>query len=67
MIAIQLPDGSRREYPAPLTVGDGPPASAPAWPKRPRHCVDGKRSTSHVISQDASLAIITEKDADGLT
>ncbi|MFO1227307.1 threonine--tRNA ligase [Roseateles sp.] len=68
MIAIQLPDGSRREYPAPLTVGDvaasiGAGLAKAALGGR----VDGKLvDLSHVISQDASLAIITEKDADGL-
>ncbi|MEO3693105.1 threonine--tRNA ligase [Roseateles paludis] len=68
MISIQLPDGSRREYPAALTVGDvaasiGTGLAKAALGGR----VDGKLvDLSHLITQDASLAIVTEKDADGL-
>ncbi|RTL32527.1 MAG: threonine--tRNA ligase [Burkholderiales bacterium] len=68
MISIQLPDGSRREYPAPLTVGDVAASIGAGLAKAALGGkVDGKLvDLSHVISQDASLAIVTDKDADGL-
>lgn len=68
MISIQLPDGSRREYPAPLTVGDVAASIGAGLAKAALGGkVDGKLvDLSHVIDQDASLAIVTDKDADGL-
>ena len=68
MISIQLPDGSKRQYPAPLTVADvaasiGAGLAKAALAGR----VDGKLvDTSHVVDRDAKLAIVTDKDADGL-
>ena len=72
MIAIQLPDGSKREFPQPVTVADvaasigtglakaalGGRVGAPGATK----LVD----TSHLIEHDESLAIVTAKDPDGL-
>jgi len=68
MISIQLPDGSKREFAQAVTVADvaasiGAGLAKAALAGR----VDGKLvDTSHLISADASLAIITDKDADGL-
>lgn len=68
MISIQLPDGSRREYPAPLTVGDVAASIGAGLAKAALGGkVDGKLvDLSHVIDHDAQLAIVTDKDADGL-
>jgi threonyl-tRNA synthetase len=68
MIQITLPDGSQREFASPVTVaavaasiGSGLAKAALAGK------VDGKIvDTSYAISESASLAIITAKDADGL-
>ena len=68
MIKITLPDGSVREYPDALTVAAvaasiGPGLAKAALGGR----VDGRLvDTSHRIEADASLAIVTDKDADGL-
>ncbi|KQY81743.1 threonine--tRNA ligase [Pelomonas sp. Root1444] len=68
MISIQLPDGSRREYPAALTVGDVAASIGAGLAKAALGGkVDGKVvDLSHVIAHDAQVAIVTEKDADGL-
>ena len=68
MISIQLPDGSRREYPAALTVGDVAASIGAGLAKAALGGkVDGKVvDLSHVINHDAQVAIVTEKDADGL-
>jgi threonyl-tRNA synthetase len=68
MVSIRLPDGSVRQFDAPPTVamvaasiGSGLAKAALAGK------VDGKVvDTSHLIEHDAELAIITDKDADGL-
>jgi len=72
MITITLPDGSRREYPAPLTVAEvaasiGTGLAKAALAGRVAHG-DGARlvDTSHRIEADTSLAIITDKDPAGL-
>jgi threonyl-tRNA synthetase len=68
MITITLPDGSRREYSAPLTVAEvaasiGSGLAKAALGGR----VDGTLvDTSFRIEADAKLAIVTDKDADGL-
>lgn len=68
MISIQLPDGSKRQFEAPVTVAQvaasiGTGLAKAALAGR----VDGKLvDTSHLIAQDAQLAIVTDKDADGL-
>jgi len=68
MLHITLPDGSRREYPAPLTVADVAASIGSGLAKAAlAGKVNGKLvDTSYQIAQDASLAIITAKDADGL-
>ncbi|MFG6439128.1 threonine--tRNA ligase [Roseateles sp. LKC17W] len=68
MISIQLPDGSRREYPAALTVGDVAASIGAGLAKAALGGkVDGQVvDLSHVIDRDVQLAIVTDKDADGL-
>jgi threonyl-tRNA synthetase len=68
MISIQLPDGSRREFPAPLTVGDVAASIGAGLAKAALGGkVDGQVvDLSHVIDHDVQLAIVTDKDADGL-
>ena len=68
MISIQLPDGSRREFPAPLTVGD---VAASIGAGLAKAALGGKVNgqlvdLSYPITQDVQLAIVTDKDADGL-
>ncbi|NMM26126.1 MAG: threonine--tRNA ligase [Glaciimonas sp.] len=68
MISIRLPDGSQRQYDAPVTVaqvalsiGSGLAKSALAGK------VDGRLvDTSYLIVNDADLAIVTDKDVDAL-
>jgi threonyl-tRNA synthetase len=68
MPVITLPDGSQREYPQSLTVAEvassiGAGLAKAALAGR----VDGRLvDTSHRIEQDVSLAIITDKDAEGV-
>lgn len=68
MVNVTLPDGSVREFDAPVTVAQvassiGAGLAKAALGGR----VDGKLvDTSHVIDADAQLAIVTDKDADGL-
>jgi threonyl-tRNA synthetase len=68
MISIQLPDGSKREFAAPVTVAEvaasiGAGLAKAALAGR----VDGRLvDTSHRIESNATLAIVTDKDADGL-
>ncbi|MBR7748044.1 threonine--tRNA ligase [Undibacterium baiyunense] len=68
MISIRLPDGSQRQFESAVTVaqvaasiGTGLAKAALAGK------VNGKLvDTSHLIEADADLAIVTDKDADGL-
>ncbi|HET7260651.1 MAG TPA: threonine--tRNA ligase [Casimicrobiaceae bacterium] len=65
---IRLPDGSVKPFDAPVTVADiaasiGPGLAKAALAGR----VDGKLvDTSHLVASDADVAIVTERDADGL-
>lgn len=68
MVSVRLPDGSQRQFDSPVTVaqvaasiGTGLAKAALAGK------VDGKLvDTSFLIERDADLAIVTDKDADGL-
>lgn len=68
MLSVRLPDGSARQFEGPVTVaqvaasiGTGLAKAALAGK------VDGKVvDTSHLIEHDAELAIITDKDPEGL-
>jgi len=68
MVNVTLPDGSVREFDAPITVAQvassiGAGLAKAALAGR----VDGKLvDTSHVIDADVKLSIVTDKDADGL-
>ena len=68
VVNVQLPDGSVRSFDKPVSVADVA-ASIGAGLARAALAgkVDGKLvDTSFVIDRDASLAIVTDKDADGL-
>ncbi len=68
MIRITLPDGSRREFVHPPTVAEVAASIGPGLAKAAlAGKVDGRLvDASHRIEADASLAIVTDKDADGL-
>src|SRR5690242_2947002 len=68
MPVVTLPDGSKRPFDHPVTV-DEVAASIGAGLRKAALAgrVDGKLvDTSYVIDSDASLAIVTEKDPDGI-
>ncbi|HUX64232.1 threonine--tRNA ligase [Sulfuricella sp.] len=68
MPVIRLPDGSERKFDQPVTVAEVA-ASIGAGLARAALAgkVDGKLvDTSHLIAVDAELAIITDRDAEGL-
>ena len=68
MVSVRLPDGSQRQFDAPVTVaqvaaniGAGLAKAAIAGK------VDGKLvDTSYLIERDADVAIVTDKDPEGL-
>ena len=68
MVQITLPDGSLREFPGPVTVAEVAASIGAGLAKAAlAGKVDGQVvDTSHMISSNAQLAIITAKDADGL-
>ncbi len=68
MVAIRLPDGSQRQFDAPVTVAQVAASIGAGLAKAAlAGKVDGKLvDTSYLIEQDADLAIVTDKDADGL-
>ena len=68
MLNITLPDGSQRQFPGPVTVAE---VAASIGTGLAKAALGGKVNgklvdTSHQISEDAPLAIVTAKDADGL-
>ncbi|ABC31282.1 threonyl-tRNA synthetase [Hahella chejuensis KCTC 2396] len=68
MPVITLPDGSKREFSNPVTVLD---VAADIGPGLAKAAVAGKVDgtlvdCSHVIDKDAELAIVTERDAEGV-
>ncbi len=68
MIQITLPDGSQRAFPGPVTVAEVAASIGAGLAKAAlAGKVDGKVvDTSYPIDANASLAIVTAKDADGL-
>jgi len=72
MVSIQLPDGSRREFPGPVTVEEVAASIGPGLAKAALggRIGSGAQSkvvdTSHRIDHDERLAIVTDKDPDGL-
>ena len=68
MVQITLPDGSLREYPGPVTVAE---VAASIGAGLAKAALAGKINgevvdTSHIISANSALSIVTAKDADGL-
>jgi len=68
MVQITLPDGSLREFPGPVTVTE---VAASIGAGLAKAALAGKIDgvvvdTSHTISANSALSIITAKDADGL-
>jgi threonyl-tRNA synthetase len=68
MIKVTLPDGSQREYPGPVTVGDVAASIGPGLAKAAiAGKVDGKVvDTTYTINDNAQVAIVTPKDPEGL-
>jgi len=68
MVTVSLPDGSKRQFDAPLSVAQVAASIGAGLAKAAlAGKVDGKVvDTSFVIDRDADLAIITDKDAEGL-
>ncbi|WP_444931663.1 threonine--tRNA ligase [Microbulbifer sp. SSSA002] len=68
MPVVTLPDGSRREFSAPVSVHDVAADIGPGLAKAAlAGVVDGKEvDTSYVIDADANLAIITDRQPEGL-
>lgn len=68
MPAITLPDGSQRLFSEPVSVADVAADIGPGLAKAAlAGVVDGREvDTSHLIEQDAQLAIVTDRDDAGL-
>ncbi|MFN5190358.1 MAG: threonine--tRNA ligase [Burkholderiales bacterium] len=68
MVSITLPDNSVRQFDAPVTVADVAASIGAGLAKAAlAGKVDGRVvDTSYLIEQDVALAIVTDKDADGL-
>jgi threonyl-tRNA synthetase len=72
MVSIQLPDGSLREFPGPVSVAEVAASIGTGLAKAALagRIGEGEAArlvdTSHVIEADARLAIVTDKDAEGL-
>ena len=72
MVSIQLPDGSLREFPGPVSVAEVAASIGTGLAKAALAGRVGEGDaarlvdTSHVIEADARLAIVTDKDAEGL-
>ncbi len=68
MVSVRLPDGSQRQFDAPVTVSQVAASIGAGLAKAAlAGKVDGKLvDTSYLIERDADLAIVTDKDADGI-
>ena len=72
MVSIQLPDGSRKDFPGPVTVAQvaesiGPGLAKAALAGRVGSGEAGRTvDTSYVLDHDERLSILTDKDAAGL-
>ena len=68
MVHITLPDGSQRQYAGPVTVAEVAASIGAGLAKAAlAGKVDGKVvDTSHLMTQDSALSIVTAKDEDGL-
>jgi len=68
MISVRLPDGSQRQFDHPVTIAE---VAASIGPGLAKAALGGKLDgvlvdTSTLIERDAALAIVTEKDPEGL-
>ena len=68
MISVRLPDGSQRQFDHPVTIAE---VAASIGPGLAKAALGGKLDgvlvdTSTLIDRDAALAIVTEKDPEGL-
>jgi len=68
MPAIRLPDGAVRQFDAPVSIAQIAAAIGPGLAKAALGGkVDGKLvDVSHVVDHDASVAIVTDRDPEGL-
>ena len=68
MVSVRLPDGSQRQFDAPVTVSQVAASIGAGLAKAAlAGKVDGKLvDTSYLIDRDADLSIVTDKDADGI-
>ncbi len=68
MLQITLPDGSRREFPGPVTVADVAASIGSGLAKAALAGKIGDKvvDTSYRITQDSPLSIVTAKDPEGL-
>src|SRR5690625_3850966 len=75
MVQVTLPDGSKREFPGPVTIdevaqsiGAGLARAAVAGRVKPKGTEQSPRlvDTSYVIEDDIDLEIVTAKEPDGL-
>ncbi len=68
MVSVRLPDGSQRQFDSPVTVAQVAASIGAGLAKAAlAGKVDGQLvDTSFLIDRDADLAIVTDKDADGL-
>ena len=68
MITVQLPDGSKRAFDAPLSVAAVAASIGPGLAKAAlAGKVDGQVvDTSYLIDRDLALAIVTERDVEGV-
>src|SRR3954468_11409444 len=68
MVAITLPDGSVRQFEKPVTVGEVAASIGPGLAKAALGGkVDGRLvDTSHRVDRDAKVAIVPDKDPEGL-
>jgi threonyl-tRNA synthetase len=72
MICVRLPDGSNRQFDGPVTVAEvaaaiGPGLAKAALAGRVGAGADARLvDTSHRLDADAEMAIVTDKDPDGL-
>ena len=68
MPAIRLPDGAIKQFDAPVSVADVAASIGPGLAKAAlAGKVDGKVvDTSYLIDRDAALAIVTDRDPEGV-
>ncbi len=68
MPIIKLPDGSEKNFPQPVTAGEVAAAIGPGLAKAALAAKVNDRlvDLSHVITQDSEVAIVTDRDAEGL-